>query len=500
MNHNETQLDDLHDYSYTFEDTLDIQDKTKWTILKNWFERKLYFSAGIDLQLMQRCPHSERVKAQCIGGTVIATALLAFISSSYAFYTVFSEKPPFLAAESADVSIDIFGLIISIVFGLIWGLMIYNLDRFIVSSTGHGDGTNKISFGEFCSALPRILMAVAIGFVLSKPIEITIMKSEIQHHLKNEQTKALDDFMKKEELKIVEEKEKNGNDIIVKRKEENRLQKEIDDAKNKRDRLEEELRREMDGKGGSGVREPSTIPGRITGPIARKIESQLVQAENEYKEIKNINESQKLIIKKEIDEINQKSNRLTEELKSKRNEEIDRLKNLNGLIKQIEVAHQINPQAVWFLMILLAFIEIAPILFKMMTTIGPYDYLVEDEKLKTLVSRGIFINKELNPKKELNFLEQIMIRFSGSQNSSDIDKTAQILGDAKMPGNYVEGANYRQVEVLKESYLSKLNIIRDTTKFLHELFYKKTINDIELNPDKYINNDSVSETKNTDKS
>ena len=51
--------------------------------------RFLWFCAGADSQLMQRCPHSERVKEEGIGGVVLATAVLAFLSGSYALDFVF---------------------------------------------------------------------------------------------------------------------------------------------------------------------------------------------------------------------------------------------------------------------------------------------------------------------------------------------------------------------------------------------------------------------------
>jgi hypothetical protein len=47
--------------------------------------RFLWFSAGADERLLQRCPASDWVKYQSIGGIVVATTVLAFVSASYAF-------------------------------------------------------------------------------------------------------------------------------------------------------------------------------------------------------------------------------------------------------------------------------------------------------------------------------------------------------------------------------------------------------------------------------
>ena len=63
--------------------------------------------------------------------------------------------------------------------GLIWALVIFNIDRFIVSSTGKGDGTERITFRKLVQALPRLIMAILLGVCISAPLEIRILKPEI---------------------------------------------------------------------------------------------------------------------------------------------------------------------------------------------------------------------------------------------------------------------------------------------------------------------------------
>ncbi len=157
----------------------------------NWLTRALYFSAGADFQLLRYCPNYDRVKLQGIGGTVIATAMLAFISGSYAFYTVFGPNSP-----GRDEPLSLGWFAVAVLVGLVWAAVIYNLDRFIVATTGHGDGTDEIKGHEIVKALPRILMACRIGFVISKPLEIRIMKTEIDTRLEREQAALADEYMK----------------------------------------------------------------------------------------------------------------------------------------------------------------------------------------------------------------------------------------------------------------------------------------------------------------
>ena len=79
----------------------------------------------------------------------------------------------------------------TVILGIIWGIIIFNLDRFIVSSTGKGDGTDSISWKEFIQAFPRIIIAIVLGFAISAPLEIRILQTEIDAKLKTKQDEFL---------------------------------------------------------------------------------------------------------------------------------------------------------------------------------------------------------------------------------------------------------------------------------------------------------------------
>ena len=86
---------------------------------------------------------------------------MAFIACSYALYTVFDN------------------ILASVFFGLIWGLLIFNLDRFIVSTIKKRNNV----IDEIIQASPRILLAVIIAIVISKPLELKIFEKEINQVL-----------------------------------------------------------------------------------------------------------------------------------------------------------------------------------------------------------------------------------------------------------------------------------------------------------------------------
>ena len=81
-------------------------------MLKQFF----WMCSGADTDILENSSKAEQTKFAGIGGTVFFTAVMAFIAASYALYTVFDSY------------------FTAIIFGLIWGLLIFNLDRFIVST------------------------------------------------------------------------------------------------------------------------------------------------------------------------------------------------------------------------------------------------------------------------------------------------------------------------------------------------------------------------------
>src|SRR5690606_40942160 len=105
----------------------------------------LWLCSGAFLPLLRRSP-SESNKYLGIGAAVLFTGILAALSAGYALYTIFET------------------VWISVLFALLWGLVIFNLDRFIVSSMRKRDGI----WTEWKLAVPRLVLAVLLALVISK--------------------------------------------------------------------------------------------------------------------------------------------------------------------------------------------------------------------------------------------------------------------------------------------------------------------------------------------
>jgi len=407
----------------------------------SWLNRALYYSAGVDVQLLKHCPSYDRVKLQGIGGTVMATAALAFISGSYAFYTVFGPN----AVDGPD-ELSFGWMMVACFFGLVWSAVIYNLDRFIVSTTGHGDGTDTVTGGEFLRALPRILMAVLIGIVLSKPLEIRIMKSEIDAELKNRQQVYADNYLN--------DARKKREDAVAKitavkddlNKQKDKKNQELQGFRQEVTKAEAEYRKEMDG--GAGGR------GRGEGDVARAKKALLekntaVLEENNARLLPEINELQARIKAKELE--------VEEADKAYKKAEVDSVtqgQRVNGLIKRIEIAHDISPKATLFLTLMLIFIEISPLFFKMMLTLSTIDYLTENQKRLARVRRGIAVGHV-------------------------VDADGEAIMDVK-------NAQYHEAELAATRSIGKLEIDRQLTAQVQEEFTRIVSDDIRKNPGGYI--------------
>jgi len=124
-----------------------------------------WFCSGAHIETLKKYP-TEHNKFVGIGATIFFTALFAALSGGYAMYFVFAGSP-------AAVFFAFF-------FGLIWGLAIFNMDRYIVSSIDKGGSSNR----QIMQATPRILLAIMIGIVISRPLELKIFDKEIRQKLK----------------------------------------------------------------------------------------------------------------------------------------------------------------------------------------------------------------------------------------------------------------------------------------------------------------------------
>jgi hypothetical protein len=369
---------------------------------------KLFWkAAGGDQFILSQSTYSDQIKYFCLGGIVVATAIMAGLSGGYAFYTIFKPKASDVSElwektggsdalnnlQGFTESTDLGTTIIALIFGLIWGLIIYNIDRFIVTSIGTGDGSEAITWGELKSALPRIIMGCIIAISISKPLEIRILKGEIDAKLQVKQEKLKEDAVKTIEAKYVSRiSEKNAS--IAK------YQREIDNAEDSYTTAVKEFNIELtEGpKGLSG--------GSNYGPDAKRKE--IIMNDRKLDRDKR-----RLRLDPLIADLNQEIKNYVE----KKNKEIDNisvgLSGLDGLSERITIAEEEYPTVSIFLMLLFLAIELTPIFFKLMLIKSPYDYMSSNYKALELAHSGIYIEEDYYEDKK--GVQRELVRFLNAE-------------------------------------------------------------------------------------
>jgi len=336
----------------------------------------LWWSAGADPYFMSMSPMQDRVKYAGIGGIVFCTGLLAAVSGGYAFYTIFGPKGD---ANDYSLTASIAVKIATLIFMAVWGTIIFNLDRFIVSSTGKGDGTDSITWKEVGQALPRIIIALILGFAISSPLEIRILESEINAELSKfqekytqELNKETDSTFKIKRLGLEKEKQEYESKKVDYEKSGALYDQQIDE-------LVQRQQAEMQDKRAYGF-----------GPVAKKMQADIETKRSEKDKFIELKKSEFTAWQKQLDFDNDQLNKLSDDLRQAYKENEKKSHGYDGLLKRIQISHEIGGIVPWVILLVFLCIEMGPIFFKMMMTKGVYDFLVENYNNKRNVENGIY--------------------------------------------------------------------------------------------------------------
>lgn len=357
-------------------DYLDEYNNKLWR-----FTRFLWWCAGADSQILKKCPMYDRVKYAGIGGIIFATGFLATISGGYAFYVILSQKN-----GAQNDSLDLFACVAGIILGIVWGMIVFNMDRFIISSTGKSEN-EKIEWKEFWQAIPRIIIALVLGICIAAPLETRIMKSEINAELQIKQEAYLADL-----------NEATNNTITQRRTDK---EKERVFVQNKIDQSESYFeKRRLEIKDQRRILELEA-DGQIAGHAAGRGPAWTDKKENLDKMEVELDEKRKSM-DAEINELKTRKRNLTNELiKIEKDKDLDlkgnekESKNYDGLIRRIRIAHEISPIISLMITLMLLSIELGPIFFKMMLSKGVYEYISENKKRKIEAANGILKDESL---------------------------------------------------------------------------------------------------------
>lgn len=129
------------------------------------YQRFLWNVAGAELEILEKC-RTDHKKFSAIGATILMTAFIAFCAgTSAAWYFT----------QSGDESSGSLGW--AMLFGLIWSLLIFCIDRSLVITLKKDPSAKKQKF--WVPLLSRSALACIIAFMVSIPLELVIFEDFI---------------------------------------------------------------------------------------------------------------------------------------------------------------------------------------------------------------------------------------------------------------------------------------------------------------------------------
>jgi uncharacterized membrane protein len=403
----------------------------------------LWWCAGADEKILQYCSYSDHIKYLGIGGVVLATTFMAALSMGFALHTIFGVTDPKTGVFEGN-------WFVTLPISLIWGIIVFNLDRFIVSSTGKGDGESTISLSELGNATPRLLMAILLGLTISAPLETTIFDKEIQREWKGVSDKmAISrqyEVEQKFEKKIMEVNDKLAkNDVLLKTSKEK-----YDDY-------------------ALQINELQTGTGRYKGEKCTegppcKNHSELYKTRDRAMQDMDTMNTMNLALNNDLKKLQDEK---TNEIKSEQNNIesqqpgfLDKIMMLEGLSshgKEVEkynaatqkVEMKKDPEtgemvavkeeiygsafwAIWLVRLLFMIIEIAPVILKLMLIKSPYDYMTENVNQILEAKQGISRNHVTDEEGKLtkykeNFNPKRIVAIVEHQNAKEEENAKEAI-------------------------------------------------------------------------
>jgi Domain of unknown function (DUF4407) len=299
-------------------------------------KRFFWLCSGAHQDLLNKCP-TESSKYVGIGATVFFTGVFAALAAAYALFTVFDN------IWSAAI------------LGLVWGLMIFNLDRYIVSSMRKEGNTRK----ELLTALPRLILAILISLVIAKPLEMKIFDKEIRGELTIMEQQTRTEQENEIRGRYLADRERLKAEVAT-------LKQEIIDKMASRDELRRIAQQEADGTGGT--------MRRNAGPIYAIKKADADRVDQELKELAVRNQA---LVDEKVTASLQNDSLVQAEIQT-----LDKQK-LDGPAARMEALSRLTTKstAIWlanvFIVLLFIAVETAPVFVKLISPQGPYDHLLK---------------------------------------------------------------------------------------------------------------------------
>jgi hypothetical protein len=337
----------------------------------NFIYRFFCWAGGGYADVLQEMP-TERNRFFGYGTVICMTAVFATLSSLYAFWLLlYDQIGVFILAPA-----------------LAWGAFIFILDRFFITTI-----SNRGGFGNrLLSASPRLILAVFIGVLISKPLEFRIFQREISEKLiaqKTQEYENVDSLHRERIAKLNSEKDTEiskmpgGQEIIP-------LNERIKEWAAKLPELTKAIKAQADTvncecNGACGTFKKGRGPAcRFNEQVYQRLLNEKEKTESDIRDAYARIEKIKTGLQSEIDRtISPKYQARADSFEKERvllKKSLEDNYKPSILNQQIALAKiQEDPKkptafyAVWFITLLFIFIEMAPMLLKLMTSSGAYE-------------------------------------------------------------------------------------------------------------------------------
>lgn len=369
----------------------------------------LWWCAGAHQDLLRKYP-SEHSKYSGIGGVILATFVLAALAGGYAVYSVFGSW------------------LWTIGFAIIWGLIIFNFDRFLVS-TMRKYGVSKGQ--QIRMAVPRLFLALLIGITIARPLELKIFEKEIDVKVLENRHKKIqlnDSLLNKETMASLQTAEAERSRMTSRKQA-------IEDTLH---RLQQAYVAEADGTGGSMQRgiesltrlkqDAYTNALRQYAPELQELQSGITYQDSILSTVRSVNEGKRTQYEKDI---------------AGKVGFLERNKALSDLADE--------ESSVWWtnllLSMLIILIEIAPVLSKLILNVGPYDVALAKEELLQMANA----EQEMRMEKETLVEKHKLIAQRKKQVSEDLVEKITTLQQQQMDKDLKQWENGEAGAAKKES-------------------------------------------------
>jgi hypothetical protein len=333
----------------------------------------LWSCAGATTSLLgqDEC-ETEHSKYSGIGAAVFLTAVLAGVTSSYAFFTVFNS------------------IGWAVAMGSFWALLVFNLDRYIVLSikkTAVGPNTTLRTrimgwWKQLLLALPRLALAALLAIAIAKPLELLIFRDEIDLAKRGLMLEQAREFKRDLEAGQAGDSQVSFAGQIKQLEDDNaRIEGEIQAKENEKrqtqqDAVDESLGVAGPGRSGqAGEGDTFKIKQEIAANVTKQADAYIAPRRDT---LSLNNESIKGLRIKEAQ---------LEQAAGVASEATDGLATRLQAFSRLTARNEVVRYASWVIMAIIMILEIAPILTKLFSAYGPYDRMVEFAEQKVYLTK-----------------------------------------------------------------------------------------------------------------